>query len=129
RYLRVDGKPPSEYHDPIAGLYRCGDGRWARLHTNLPHHRDGVLALLGCRHERTAVQRALDQWEAEKLETAAAEAGLVVTACRTFREWDDHPQAAPSLARPSSASIRSATRRLSPCPRPSARCPGSRSST
>jgi len=92
RYLRVNGKPPSEYHDPIAGLYRCGDGRWARLHTNLPHHRDGVLALLGCRHERTAVQRALDQWEAEKLETAAAEAGLVVTACRTFREWDDHPQ-------------------------------------
>jgi crotonobetainyl-CoA:carnitine CoA-transferase CaiB-like acyl-CoA transferase len=92
RYLRVDGKPPSEYHDPIAGLYRCGDGRWARLHTNLPHHRDGVLALLGCRHERTAVQRALDQWEAEKFETAAAEVGLVVTACRTFREWDDHPQ-------------------------------------
>src|SRR5262245_39559458 len=92
RYLRIDGKPPSEYHDPIAGLYRCGDGRWARLHTNLPHHRDGVLALLGCRHERTAVQRALDQWEAEKFETAAAEAGLVVTACRTFREWDDHPQ-------------------------------------
>ena len=92
RYLRVDGKPPSEYHEPIAGLYRCGDGRWARLHTNLPHHRDGVLALLGCRHERTAVQRALNQWEAEKFETAAAEAGLVVTACRTFREWDDHPQ-------------------------------------
>src|SRR5499433_4345796 len=92
RYLRIDGRPPSEYHDPIAGLYRCGDGRWARLHTNLPHHRDGVLALLGFRHERTAVQRALDQWEAEKLETAAAEAGLVVTACRTFREWDDHPQ-------------------------------------
>ena len=25
RYLRLDGKPPSEYHDPIAGLYRCGD--------------------------------------------------------------------------------------------------------
>jgi crotonobetainyl-CoA:carnitine CoA-transferase CaiB-like acyl-CoA transferase len=92
RYLRIDGKPPSEYHDPIAGLYRCGDGRWARLHTNLPHHRDGVLALLGCRHEPAAVQRALDQWEAEKFETAAAEAGLVVTACRTFREWDDHPQ-------------------------------------
>jgi len=92
RYLLVDGKPPSEYHDPIAGLYRCGDGRWARLHTNLPHHRDGVLGLLGCRHERTAVQRALNQWEAEKFETAAAEAGLVATACRTFREWDDHPQ-------------------------------------
>src|SRR6266851_2545017 len=92
RYLRVDGKPPSEYHDPIAGLYRCGDGRWVRLHTNLPHHRDGVLALLGCSHDRTAVQRALDGWQAEKFETAAAEAGLVVTACRSFAEWDAHPQ-------------------------------------
>src|SRR5262249_10406056 len=28
RYLRLDGRSPSEYHDPIAGLYRCGDGRW-----------------------------------------------------------------------------------------------------
>src|SRR5262249_29804554 len=81
RYLRLDGSPPSEYHAPIAGLYRCGDGRWVRLHTNLPHHRDGVLALL-------AVQRALDQWRGEALETAAADAGLVVTACRSFAEWD-----------------------------------------
>src|SRR6266571_4840680 len=92
RYLRVDGKPPSEYHDPIAGLYRCGDGRWVRLHTNLPHHRDGVLALLGCSHDRAAVQRALDGWKGEALETAAADAGLVVTACRSFAEWDQHPQ-------------------------------------
>src|SRR5262245_17565125 len=92
RYLRLDGSPPSEYHDPIAGLYRCGDGRWVRLHTNLPHHRDGVLALLGCSHDRDAVQRALDQWRGEALETAAADAGLVVTACRSFAEWDEHPQ-------------------------------------
>src|SRR5580693_8326350 len=28
RYLRIDGKPYEEYHDDIAGLYRCGDGRW-----------------------------------------------------------------------------------------------------
>jgi len=92
RYLRIDGRPPSEYHDPIAGLYRCGDGRWVRLHTNLPHHRDGVLALLGCSHDRTAVQHALDKWRGEALETAAADAGLVVTACRSFAEWDEHPQ-------------------------------------
>jgi crotonobetainyl-CoA:carnitine CoA-transferase CaiB-like acyl-CoA transferase len=92
RYLRVDGKPPSEYHDPIAGLYRCGDGRWVRLHTNLPHHRDGLLALLGCSHDRAAVQRALDQWRGEALEATAADAGLVVTACRSFAEWDAHPQ-------------------------------------
>src|SRR6266850_2322449 len=34
RYLRVNGEPPKELWDKIAGLYRCGDGRWARLHTN-----------------------------------------------------------------------------------------------
>jgi crotonobetainyl-CoA:carnitine CoA-transferase CaiB-like acyl-CoA transferase len=92
RYLRVDGKPPEEYHDGIAGLYRCGDGRWARLHTNLPHHCSGLLKLLGCAHDRKEVARTLEDWKAETLEDAAAEAGLVVTACRSFAEWDAHPQ-------------------------------------
>jgi len=64
RYLRVDGKDPDDHHDPIAGLYRCGDGRWARLHTNLPHHRDGLLQLLDCNHDKAAVQRALERWPA-----------------------------------------------------------------
>jgi len=92
RYLRVGGKPPADHHDDIAGLYRCGDGRWVRLHTNLPHHRDGLLKLLGVPHDKAAVQRALDNWQAEALETAAAQARLVVTACRSFAEWDVHPQ-------------------------------------
>jgi crotonobetainyl-CoA:carnitine CoA-transferase CaiB-like acyl-CoA transferase len=94
RYLRVNGKVPDEYHDNIAGLYRCGDGRWVRLHTNLPHHCGGLLALLRCDHDPKAVRRTLEDWKAEKLEDAAAEAGLVVTACRSFAEWDAHPQGA-----------------------------------
>ncbi len=92
RYLRVDGKVPDEYHDGLAGLYRCGDGRFARLHTNLPHHCRGLLKLLGVPHDRAAVQRALDGMTAQALEDAAAAAGLVVTACRSFAEWDQHPQ-------------------------------------
>jgi crotonobetainyl-CoA:carnitine CoA-transferase CaiB-like acyl-CoA transferase len=92
RYLRVDGKAPEDHHDRIAGLYRCGDGHWVRLHTNLPHHCSGLLKLLGCDHDQAAVQRALAGWQAEALETAAADAGLVVTACRSFAEWDRHPQ-------------------------------------
>ena len=92
RYLRVDGEVPHEYHDDLAGLYRCGDGRFARLHTNLPHHCSGLLKLLGVPHDKAAVQRALDGMTAEALETAAAEAGLVVAACRSFAEWDRHPQ-------------------------------------
>src|SRR5438477_2327744 len=92
RYMRVNNAPPEELWDKIAGLYRCGDKRWVRLHTNFPHHRDGVLKLLGCDYSRQAVQRALDGWQAEKFETATAEAGLVVTMTRSFAEWDVHPQ-------------------------------------
>src|ERR1700741_1635900 len=92
RYLRVDGKDLDDHHDQIAGLYRCGDGRWARLHTNLPHHRDGLLQLLGCDHNKAAGRRGRGGVAPEKLEPAAAEAGLVVTACRSFAEWDAHAQ-------------------------------------
>ena len=89
----------AEHRDKIVGLYRSGDGRWVRLHTNLPHHRAGTLKLLGADYDRAAVQRALDGWEASSLEDAAAEAGLVVTATRSFAEWDAHPQGR-AVARP-----------------------------
>ena len=92
RYFRIDGQLPPEPWDKIAGLYHCGDGRWVRLHTNFPHHRDGVLKLLGCAYDRDAVAAALGQWKAEAFEEAAAQVGMVVTAARTFGEWDRHPQ-------------------------------------
>src|SRR5205085_6358448 len=92
RYLRVAGRPTPDLWDKIAGTYCCGDGRWMRLHTNFPHHRDGVLKLLGCAYERDAVDQALQAWRAEDFETAAAESGLVVAAMRSFAEWDAHPQ-------------------------------------
>jgi crotonobetainyl-CoA:carnitine CoA-transferase CaiB-like acyl-CoA transferase len=92
RYLNVDGGPAPELWDKIAGAYECGDGRYVRLHTNFPHHRDGVLKLLGCAYDKTAVAHALKAWKAFDVEQAAADAGLVVAAMRSFAEWDAHPQ-------------------------------------
>jgi crotonobetainyl-CoA:carnitine CoA-transferase CaiB-like acyl-CoA transferase len=92
RYLRVDGKPAPELWDKIAGIYRCGDGSRIRLHTNFPHHRDGILALLGCDHNRASVQQALDRRDALGFEEDAVAAGMVVAALRSFDEWDAHPQ-------------------------------------
>ncbi|HET7772589.1 MAG TPA: CoA transferase [Burkholderiaceae bacterium] len=100
RYLRVDGAPPPDLWDRIAGAYRCGDGRWVRIHTNFPHHRDGVLALLGCDYDKAAVAAALQRWTAEQFETAAAERGLVVAAMRSLAEWDAHPQGQAVAAQP-----------------------------
>lgn len=92
RYLRVDDKPPPPAWDAIAGVYRTGDGRFVRLHTNFPHHRDAVCKVLGCAAEREAVQAALMRWQADAFETAAYEAGGVVAMMRTRDEWLALPQ-------------------------------------
>jgi len=92
RYLEIDGKPAPELWDKIAGAYQCGDGRYVRLHTNFPHHRDGVLKLLGCAYDKASVAKALLSWKAFDVEQAAADAHLVVAAMRSFAEWDAHPQ-------------------------------------
>lgn len=99
RYLRRAGDMPADIWDAIAGLYPTSDG-WVRLHTNFPHHRDGILALLGCGPERNAVGAALSAWKAEAFETAATAAGMCVAALRDFPTWDAHPQAAFVAASP-----------------------------
>src|SRR4051812_24580503 len=93
RYLRVDGKPPGPAWDAIAGVYKTGDGRFVRLHTNFPHHRDAVCKVLNCKAERDAVQAALMQWDAEAFETAAYAGGCVVALMRSHEEWQSVPHA------------------------------------
>jgi crotonobetainyl-CoA:carnitine CoA-transferase CaiB-like acyl-CoA transferase len=92
RYLRIDGRPAPDPWDRIAGLYATRDGGHVRLHTNFPHHRDGVLALLGCAWERAAVAAALQGWNAFEFEQAASQRGLCVAALRDFAAWDAHAQ-------------------------------------
>jgi crotonobetainyl-CoA:carnitine CoA-transferase CaiB-like acyl-CoA transferase len=93
RYLRVDDKPPPPAWDAIAGVYRTGDGRFVRCHTNFPHHRDAVCKVLSCPPEREQVQAALMQWHGEDFETAAYAAGGVVALMRSHDEWSMLPQA------------------------------------
>ena len=91
RYVRTP-TPPGEMWDKIAGLYRTRDGRWVRIHTNFPHHRDGLLALLGAEYTRESVQDKLLGWDGESFENAAAERGMVATMLRAMDEWAAHPQ-------------------------------------
>src|SRR4029079_14792911 len=93
RYLRLDDKPPPPAWDAIAGVYRTGDNRFVRCHTNFPHHRDAVCKVLGCEAERDKVQAALMQWKGEYFETAAYAAGGVVALMRSHDEWSALPQA------------------------------------
>jgi CoA-transferase family III len=92
-WFSIDGVTPNAW-DKFSGLYRCADG-WVRIHANFAHHRDGALRLLGlsaATAERADAERALLSWRTLELEQAAADAGLVVAASRSFVEWDAHPQ-------------------------------------
>ncbi len=97
-WFRIDGHALPMW-DKLSGLYPCGErgeSGWVRIHANFAHHRDGALRLLGLpvgpRTEREAVAEALADWRAQDFETAAAEAGLVVAAARSFAQWDAHAQ-------------------------------------
>src|ERR1700704_6244659 len=93
RYLRVDDKPPPPAWDAIAGVYKTGDQRFVRLHTNFPQHRDAVCRVLNCKPERDDVQAALMQWTGEAFETAAYAGGCVVSLMRSRDEWSATEQA------------------------------------
>ncbi|VWX62802.1 Carnitine dehydratase [Burkholderiales bacterium 8X] len=100
-WFSIDGKEPALW-DRFSGLYRSADG-WVRLHANFAHHRDGALRLLGLdppTAERADAEAAMRRWTSLDFETAAAEAGLVAAALRTFDEWDATPQAAAIAAQP-----------------------------
>jgi crotonobetainyl-CoA:carnitine CoA-transferase CaiB-like acyl-CoA transferase len=100
RYLTVDGAKTPDPWDAIAGAYRSGDGGYVRIHTNFPHHRDGILRLLGCGYDRASVEAALQGWTAAAFEDAAAAAGMVAARMRRFAEWDATPQAAAIASEP-----------------------------
>ncbi|MCH2187274.1 CoA transferase [Myxococcota bacterium] len=90
-YFEVDGRTPEQWA-PLSGLYPCNDG-FVRIHANFDHHRDGVLQLLDVRGlpdqvTKAKLETALSKWGAIDFETAAAEARLVVSAARSFEQWD-----------------------------------------
>ncbi len=108
-FFRVDGRAPTVW-EKYSGLYRCGgtapapEPGWCRIHANFDHHRDGALRLLGLpagnEVAREAVDHALQRWSAEGFEQAAADAGLVVAAARSFDQWDAHPAGRALAAEP-----------------------------
>lgn len=88
-WFAIDGRVPDLW-DAFSGLYRTSDG-WVRVHANFTHHREGALRLLGldpANCQRADAEQAMLGWRAFDFENAAAEAGLVATALRSFDKWD-----------------------------------------
>ena len=89
----VNGKQPPSTWGPIGGLHAASDG-YVRIHDNFPHHRIGVLKLLGLEDgaSREDVAAKVKEWKKVDFESAAHEAGLAVYALRSYDEWDLLPQ-------------------------------------
>ncbi|CBQ70520.1 conserved hypothetical protein [Sporisorium reilianum SRZ2] len=110
RALNIDEHAVADW-DALAGLYRTAPSPArsvpgiVRIHTNFPHHKLGVLQLLGlvpasarwtdedihdifARVGREDVQRELAKWDAFEFERAAQHAGLCATAYRSRAEWE-----------------------------------------
>ena len=106
-YFSLDGRVPALW-DKLSGLYACagaaGEGGWVRIHANFAHHRDIALQVLGLppgdATPRSAVAGALQGWSALDFEQAAANAGGVVAAVRSFAQWQAHPQSQALAAQP-----------------------------
>jgi crotonobetainyl-CoA:carnitine CoA-transferase CaiB-like acyl-CoA transferase len=99
RHLRLNAGEARESWDSIAGLYPTADG-FVRLHTNFPHHRAGILALLACAPTREAVAAELLKRNSLAFETEATAAGLCVSALRSHAQWLAHPQSDALAAQP-----------------------------
>ena len=85
--------------DAVAGDYRARDG-WIRLHTNAAHHRAAALAVLQVAPERAAVAQAVQQWQAQDLETAVVARGGCAGAMHSWLQWQQHPQGRAVLQEP-----------------------------
>ncbi|KAF8340595.1 CoA-transferase family III domain-containing protein [Cantharellus anzutake] len=100
-WFLVDGKPPSGAWDSIAGAYQTKDEGYVRIHTNFPHHRQGILDLLyhishaaPSSTTRQSVQSSIlsTNLSSFEFEQIATNRGLCVAALRSFEEWDETPQ-------------------------------------
>lgn len=94
RLYSINGEPAPSPWGPIGGLHKSADG-FVRVHDSFPNHREGVKTLLGYDQNASRDQLAteISKWKAVDLETVAFDSKLVISALRSYDEWDVLPQA------------------------------------
>jgi crotonobetainyl-CoA:carnitine CoA-transferase CaiB-like acyl-CoA transferase len=94
RLYTLAGQAAASPWGPIGGLHKSADG-YVRVHDGFSNHRDGAKALLGCvpGADRMELASKIASWNSVDLETSAFNANLVISALRSYSEWDVLPQA------------------------------------
>jgi len=76
----------------LFGMFPTKDGRWYLPTAAYPHMVPDWLGLLGCSLNERSVTEAIAKWNAQELEDAAADRGMIGSICRTPEEWLAHEQ-------------------------------------
>lgn len=92
-YLKVIDGENQDLWSPISGFYQTEDNRWIQFHCNFPHHKQGVIDLLGCEDTKSSVAESVKHWKADILEEKLSNLGMCAAIVRTPSEWQSHPQA------------------------------------
>lgn len=94
RLYLLDGKPTPSPWGPIGGLHKTSDG-YVRIHDSFLNHREGALKLLGCplTASREDLANEALNWTAVELENEAFKSKIVISALRSYEQWDVLPQA------------------------------------
>jgi crotonobetainyl-CoA:carnitine CoA-transferase CaiB-like acyl-CoA transferase len=92
KYLRLNGAKINTELNSVMGMYPAKDGRWCYLHCNFPNHRAAAMKVLNVPEERSAVAKAVTEWDAPELEEAIIAAGGAGGMVRSAAEWAQHPQ-------------------------------------
>ncbi len=80
------------FWDTISGFYQTQDNRFIQFHCNFPHHKQGVLDLLGCKDDKEDVARAAKTFQALYMEETLQSSGMCARIVRSGEEWKNHPQ-------------------------------------
>ncbi|MDH6198491.1 crotonobetainyl-CoA:carnitine CoA-transferase CaiB-like acyl-CoA transferase [Mycobacterium frederiksbergense] len=85
--------PSYQIDNPMGfDLYRTRDGRLFLPTGAYPGLLNAMCSFLRCGPDRDQITEAVSKWDADELDEAAAEAGLVFAIVRTPEEWAAHPQ-------------------------------------
>lgn len=91
-HIEINGEPVPKWA-ALSGIYSTADNRFVQIHCNFPHHAQGVVDVLGCAAERSAVEKAIATWQAAVFEAALIERGMIGAMYRSLDEWSAHPHA------------------------------------
>jgi crotonobetainyl-CoA:carnitine CoA-transferase CaiB-like acyl-CoA transferase len=92
----INGLPyqaPLGLGNPMSfAVFETKDDRAVTITGLYPHLYHGALNVLGAAPNRDSIAKSVKHWNAEELDQALAEAGMVAAVHRTAAEWVGHPE-------------------------------------